>query len=263
MSRELIALAIALVACDKPAKHEDAPVAVAPPADAAIDATMVAPPIDAAVVPAIAIRKLAGPFASIEKYCATVKAEDLGDEPGRHIACDTEPMFDGKRKLAKTPPFDEARLFVVEALDPHCQLGVRIGKSWYVLHEAVRCLGDRAKSTLSAKVIAFAVENGRLAIRVLYDQSTEEYSPAAFERTHFELLTLCAIGTSGVPSCTRELPLKGTREEHAKGEKTKKTQFKIDVKETPAQLTLAGDTSSIEHYLVEPLAPGTYALAFP
>jgi len=272
MSRQLSArgspwILLALVAaCDKHgAPHrDDAAVVVAPVvADAAmLDA---APPIDAPSTPHFPIKKLEGPFASIAAYCKSLKSEDL-DAEGHHINCDTEPPFDGKRKLGKTPPFDEARIFVIEALDPHCQLGIRVGKNWYVLREAVRCLGDRAKSTLDSRVTGFVVKDGLLQLRAVYDQSTEAYSPQAFDRTHFELWTICGIGPSGAPSCTREIPVSGKREEHAAAgsqAKITRTKFALAPKLAVSTITLTGDTSDLEHYIIEPLEAGTYALQFP
>ena len=267
MSRQLILLVFA-AACGKPAEHQRDAAPPTPPADAMIaDATADAAPIDAPALPAFPVKKLEGPFPTIAAYCKSLKSEDL-DAEGHHINCDTEPPFDGKRKLGKSPPFDEARIFVIEALDPHCQLGIRIGKNWYVLREAVRCLGDRAKSTLDSRVTKFAVKDGLLQLHAVYDQSTEGYSPKNFERTHFELWTVCGIGSSGVPSCTREIPVSGKREQHQSAPagsqaKITRTKFALAPKLSVATLTLTGDTSELEQYIIEPIASGTYPLHFP
>jgi hypothetical protein len=274
---------LALVACGgprtvdpPPAKHDaaiapsadasfaavgDAPVGIAPP-----DAFESDPPRGATALP---MRTLAGPFeGNHRKYCWGLKSEDL-DEAGHRIKCDLETPWSGKKKLEKTSaPFNEAKLFAVEGLDPHCQLGIRIGTNWFVLHEAIRCIGERAKSTLVNAVTSIEVKdyfpggNPELLVRVTYDQSLEEYSPEEFDRTHFETLLVCGVGESDVPTCTRELPVLGRREEHATGKKPKKSKFDLELTPTAKQLTIAGDTSTLSHYLFAPLAPGTYAVTF-
>jgi hypothetical protein len=204
------------------------------------------------------LRTLEGPFTSIRAYCAT--------QPDTR--CETQVMFTGKRRAAGAP-FDEVRLFAIEDLDPHCQLGIRIGKQWFVLPEAVRCLGERAKSTLVAKVTKLAVEDWQpggsreLVLRATYDQSLEDYSPQDFDRTHFETLVVCGLGASGVPACTRELPFKGKRTQIVRRKKPVVTTFAIAIRPTADGVELAGDMSTIEQYLFKPLVPGTYALPFP
>ena len=245
-----------LAACDRTAPREEAkpPPAVAPivVVDAAV--APVAPPANA-----FPMRKMVGPFASLDAYCKIL--EDL-DEPGHAIACDTKPRFTGKRTLVNpTKPFDEARLFVVESLDPHCQLGLRLGKSWWVLPEAVRCLGERAKSTLSSKVITFEVIADAVVIRAVYNQSTEEYSPDVFERSSYEICEMCSIGASGAPTCTIEIPTEGHREAYEHGKKTT-TNFKVTVYRGDGKIKLVGDTSDYASYLVQPLEAKEYDLIY-
>ena len=265
---------LGIVACNGSRAPEPPP---SPPGSAvtrSIDAAVVdavdvvdAPP-DAALA-ALELSTLDGPYASIRAYCAKKTPDDLADS-GTLIQCDTQAMFDGKKRLAApAPPFDEARIFVIEGLDPHCQLGVRTGKQWYVLHEAVRCLGERAKSTLVSKVTMLELSDWQpggtpeLVLRAVYDQSLEGYSPQDFDRTHFETLIVCGVGPSGVPSCTRELPVKGKNEEIVLRKKPVVTTFEVATLAAPDQITISGDTSTLDKYLITPLAPGTYALRFP
>jgi hypothetical protein len=252
---------LVLVACgskDPPAPRPVPREAALP--DAAIDAPADAP-IDAPLWPGLELRMLEGPYATIDAYC---KDKPHIDEEGYATRCEQEPLWTGKRKLAApAAPFEEARLFVVEGLDPHCQLGIRTGKRWYVLPEAVRCLGDRAKSSLTTKVTTFAIEDGRLVVDAVYDQSTHDYSPEDYEVSHFEIRILCGIGPSGAPSCTRELPIRGKHETHIVGQKSRKSDFALAWKLGADQIEVTGETSALEVFLIAPLAEGTYALRFP
>jgi hypothetical protein len=223
--------------------------------DAAIDA-----PIDASTVPAIEMRILEGPYASIAAYC---KAKPEIDEPGYATKCEQERLWTGKRALSKAAPFDEARLFVVEGLDPHCELGIRTGKEWFVLHDAIRCLGDRAKSSLETKVTKLASESGRIVLETAYDQSTQDYNPEDYEVSHFTIRILCGLGPSARPACTRELPMRGNFEGHVPDSKTRLAGFDLEMKLAEDQLEVSGETSALEDFLIAPLAEGTYALRFP
>ena len=243
------------------------------PSDATIDAAIDAP-IDEAIVdampdaavaalPAFPMGLLQGPFPSIEAYCKQAKPDD---DKVRH--CDEEKLG-FKNKLARpAPPFEAARFFVVESRDPHCQLAIKVGGSWWVLEDAVRCLGDRAKSSLYQEVKTFEVsdlvpgDKPELVVRMKYEQSLEEYSPESFDRTKFEALVVCGVGASGAPDCSREIPISGTREEYAQGKKGKTTRFKLPITATPGRIDVIGDTSTIDSYLFAPLAAGSYTLVF-
>ncbi len=118
------------MACSGPRAPDRAP--PPQPIDAAVGDTFATdPPLDALAVdattvdasparPAFDLRKLDGPYASIRAYCATKKPDDFADF-GARLRCNGEPQLlpDGKTKLAAPmAPFAEARLFVIEGLDP-------------------------------------------------------------------------------------------------------------------------------------------------
>jgi hypothetical protein len=246
-----------LVACGSKTEKPPAPVpheAALP--DAAIDAA-----IDAPVLDPYPVRPLVGPFKSIAAYCAS---KDPIDEPGYKTECDTSKDWSRSLKLKKpAPPFDDARVFVVEGLDAHCQLGIRTNKDWYIFEEAVRCLGERAKSTLEQDVYSLSVDDEqRLLVKIRYEQSLEAYSPEQFERTKWEEWLICGIGPSGKPSCT-DVPIAGTWEDHERGKQTKTSKFALTVTLGKDEITVEGDMSTLDKYMLDAFPPGSYALRFP
>jgi len=200
---------------------------------------------------------LLGPFTSLAAYCASITADQ-----GRTVHCHAEPTFTGTQQLA-TPeaPFDEAWLFVVESLDPHCQLGIRIEGSWWVLPDAIRCLGERAKSDLETTVNAIEVIDGALVLRASYEQSDEAYaSSELWQRWRFDTERLCGVGTK--PHCTREIIVRGSREQHRGDAPPRVTTLRVSITRGKDTIVVAGDTAEYPRYFAAPLAAGKYQLVY-
>jgi hypothetical protein len=241
------------------------PVPATDPAPAA-DAAPPSPP----AAPALATTVLEGPYPTLAAYCTRLEREGLGGNDQDHdVTCDpaAKPLDRGPQRARLQAPFREARIFSVEALDLHCQLGIRTDAGWFVLPDAVRCLGERAKSTLVTRVAELAVADvipgapPELRLRLIHDQSTEEYSPDDFERAHFEVWRLCGAGAGGAPRCTREIPISGRLEQH--GSERATLRFELTVTPGPDHLSIAGDTSVLDRFLIDPLDAGDYHLVLP
>ena len=242
--------------------------------DAAIEAVVVdaahtttppdAPPLAVSTLPALEMRTLKGPSTSIADYCNNTNSEAL-DEPGHGVKCNTAARWKGKKQLARAaPPFAEAKLFMIEAYDPHCQLAIRIDRTWFVLPDAVRCAPPGESSSLASRVVGITVEDfipggaAELVLRAVYDLRTDT-SPQTVERVHLEVTTICGIA-GGVPSCTRELPTVGTREEQVRGAPAKKSAFSLAITARPGQIEISGDVPDLATYSLYPLAAGTYSV---
>jgi tetratricopeptide (TPR) repeat protein len=132
----------------------------------------------------------AGPFASIEAFCA-----------GRD--CAPDPGLTGSTLTAATAPWRAGRIVVAGA---DCHLAMSTGRGWFVFDTEIQCNGGGRVDELVAREIAASAAGAELLLRLRVDSYTNVTFGAEDELGAHETCTgyvvACGVGPSGVPSCT-------------------------------------------------------------
>lgn len=202
MGRETIALAACSLACGHAAGQ-------APPANSGGPAPVSHDPF--------APRAMAGPYGSLADFCAKQEAAADEDEKLRCVPDPGGPKS-GPTHLADAGPFRTVVVFATYSDDtaPYtsCNLAVEMGAGWYVDADAFPCHVVHMEGMDDTSVAKLDVEplvgDHDLVVGISDDMEmnvSSATSPNAgtYGRTE-ESFLVCAIGASGVPSCTPEIP---------------------------------------------------------
>lgn len=163
------------------------------------------------IAPILGPRPLLGPFSTLTDYCDQyTPSRALAEAQRDRLECDPQPsVLLGK----SSAPFAAAQIFEVrvpiatttggddrpESYLAFCQLGLRVGSSWYVRADLYDC----SAHTDSARPASLAMVpgSGGSVLRVDFHEILAE----RHEESRSSALLVCGVGSSGRPSCTPQI----------------------------------------------------------
>lgn len=151
---------------------------------------------------------LAGPFASIDAFC---KATKRPNEDGNLEDCSCGDVDPKAPKPTLAAPFDEAKLFLDACSAPHTEnarmqydLGIRVGKSWFVAKYGELRVNRHCE--LDLKDDAVAVTDGVLQLKATETGSCIGGDIGSDWTTEWRVIV--GLGASGIPAAPPPIVVK-------------------------------------------------------
>lgn len=170
---------------------------------------------------------LDGPVASIEDWCNSQKAGQcdlhnhvLDPDPDSSQPSDPQSPWQPGRHS----PWEEMRVFVVQAKVMECALGVRTARGWFVgrIMDCSTAGYPRHAFTVKLEDVIASAQGDELQLDLSSVEGYRTWDPvsrsSAYTESEFEALVVCGLGPSGIPHCTPSIQLTTPNEDAGSSE---------------------------------------------
>jgi hypothetical protein len=224
--------------------------------------------------------KLAGPWTSLEEYCAeyllNAGADSAAAEGLPPPICDPDTRCDLVPMTPLYMPGDIEQisfLKVAEFAQGFCNVAIKTRRGWFVRPKSVDTYLESAVHPIEGGVQSWSAhdaEDGRHAVaQIDYWEGGDNIGDGRTETWSLHQLFLCGIGSDAIPSCLN-VPHQWGLEvyEHSEtGEDVQTVDQSVDFSMTfeAGVLTVTGDVDVLPSDLRDEMAPvlGTHTLVFP